>query len=366
MKIFYIIFISLLFPNNIWPSNVSFLNDLLPASYRGAFELAVSEAKFDDGLDVLGYMDNFSGSKPKVASISEFSASYQFKNGLKFTLEKNNSHAEVVRPSIPKFIETDAETDFYSISYPFSTESRVYEIEFFSTETIQDPTTIDCYEFGTTVIGGSCAEADVKLINSSIYQATGERIYLPVLETTGSSEGSGLNLRIKNKINDSFNISHTISVSQEEIALAYNSTILNTTDPFLRGIKINGVATGDLLDQFKNDLPQQTPWTENIFKYSFNSTYSLSKRLALSGRFTFLKVSRDDYLENPNKEDFNSNLLIDLGFFFELQKNVLFYSRLSLSSQYLLGITPISYNRRTNHLFDHPYGQLYVGTLIKF
>ena len=366
MKISYIIFISLLFPASLWSSNVSFLNDLLPASYRGAFELAVSEAKFDDGLDVLGYMDNFSGSKPKVATISEYSASYQFENGLRLTLEQNTSHAEVVRPSIPKFIETDAETDFYSISFPFSSESRVYEIELFSTETIQDPTTIDCYEFGTIVIGGSCAQADVKLIDPSIYQTTGERVYLPVLKTTGSSEGSGLNLRIKNKINDSFNISHTISVSQEEIALTFDSAVLNTTDSFLRGIKVNGVATGDLLDQFRNELPQQTPWTENIFKYSFNSTYGLSKRLALSGRFTFLKVSRDDYLKNPSKKDFNSNFLIDLGFFFELQKNVLFYSRLSLSSQYLLGITPISYNRRTNHLFDHPYGQLYVGTLIKF
>lgn len=366
MKISYLIFLSLLFPTLAWTSNVSFLNDLLPTSYRDSFELAVSEAKFDDGLDVLGYMDNFKGSKPKVATISEYSLSYKFNNGLKFSYEGNTSHAEVIRPSIPTSVKTDTDTDYYSISYPFSSDNKIYELEVFSTETNQDPITIDCYAFGTVVIGGSCVEADIKLLDSALYRSTGERRYLPVLSTTGLSEGNGINLRIKNKTNNTFNVSHTISISQEEISLSFESAILNTQDSFLRGIKVNGVATGDHLDQFKNELPQQKPWTENVLKYSFNATYALSKRLALSGRFTLLKVSRDDYLENPNKKDFDSNQLIDLGFFFELQKNVLFYSRLSLSSQYLLGITPISYNRRTNHLFDHPYGQLYVGTLIKF
>jgi hypothetical protein len=46
-------------------------------------------------------------------------------------------------------------------------------------------------------VGGSCPEADVKLLDSKIYKNTGDRVYLPVIKTQGSSEGYGINLRIK-------------------------------------------------------------------------------------------------------------------------------------------------------------------------
>ena len=109
-----------------------------------------------------------------------------------------------------------------------------------------------------------------------------------------------------------------------------------------------------------------TPWKEKIFKYSLNATYSLTERLALSGKLSLLKVSRENYEDNPNKKDYDTNQLLDLGFFYELHTNFFCIQGVSLSNQYLLGVTPISYNRRTNHLFDHPYGQLHIGTLIKF
>ena len=366
MKTIYSIFISLVFSSLVHTSNVEFLSDLLPSNYRGTFEFSASEARFDDSLDVLGYMDNLGSSKPKKAEISDYSISYQFSNGLKLTAEKNTSFAEAERASIPKSISTDTNSDLYFLSFPIEYSNKIIEFEFFTKETIQDSLTIDCYEFNGLVIGGSCIEADVRLLNSSIYKETGERIYLPVLETQGSSEGEGINLRIKNKSINDFNVSHTFSYYEEEINLQFQSTILNTQDSFLRGIKINGVSSGSRFDQLRNELPQLTPWKEKIFKYSLNTTYSLSERLALSGKASIIKVSRDNYISNPNKKDYDSNQLLEIGLFFEAHKNLLFYSRLSLTTQYLLGITPISYNRRTNHLFDHPYGQLYVGTLLKF
>jgi len=365
MKITLYIFISLL-SLSIFPSNVEFLDDLLPTSYRGSLELSIAEAKFDDSLDLLGYMDNLKGSKPKEAEITDYSLSFKFKNGLKLTAEKNTSFADAVRPTIPASISTETESDLYFISYPFVSERRIYEIGLFSKDTKQEPLTIDCYEFNGLVIGGSCENADVKLLDSKIYRSTGERVYLPVLETEGSSEGKGLTIRIKKKKIENLNLSHTLMYYEEEINLLFNSTILNTKDSFLRGIKINGVSAGARFDQLKNELPQQTPWKEKIFKYSVNATYSLTERLALSGKLSMLRVSRENYENNPNKKDYDTNQLLDLGLFYALHDNLLLYTRVSLSNQYLLGITPISYNRRTNHLFDHPYGQLHIGTLIKF
>ena len=64
MKIILYIFISLV-SLSLFPSNVEFLDDLLPSAYRGSLEFSCAEAKFDDSLDLLGYMDNLKGSKPK-------------------------------------------------------------------------------------------------------------------------------------------------------------------------------------------------------------------------------------------------------------------------------------------------------------
>ena len=80
----------------------------------------------------------------------------------------------------------------------------------------------------------------------------------------------------------------------------------------------------------------------------------------------FIKVSRSDYQENPLKEDYETNYLLDIGFFYSITDRFTLYSRASLTSNFLVGINSLSYNRRSNHLFDHPYGQLYIGTLIQF
>lgn len=358
---------SLFLSSNIYSNNISYLYDVLPESARGDFELSFSKAEFNENLDVLGYIDNLTGARPKQADITELSLSYRILDKYRLTLQTNDSFAEVTRSGIPSSIETEAKTDFISFSFPvLEAKKNVLNLEIFYTETEQDPLTIDCYGFGSIVVGGSCPEADVKLLDSEIYRSTGDRVYLPVLKTEGSSEGYGFNLRLNKIKNDQFNISHTLSFGEEEVLMEFDSAVLNTTDTFLRGVRINGITTGKLLDDFKNELPQETPWKERYFKYALNLTYGISEKLALSGRLSLIKVSRSDYEVNPNKKDFTDNQLIDFGIFFEPHKNLLLYSRMSLSTRYLLGITPISYNRRSNHLFDHPYGQLYIGTLIRF
>ena len=351
----------------IHSSNVSFLNDVLPENSRKNLEISLSQAKFDDSLDVLNYIDKLPGSRPKEATIDEMSISYRFNNGLKFTIENNSSTAEVTRNTLPKSLITDAETDFFSISYPIHTNSsRIYNLEIFVTETEQDPVMIDCYQFASIVVGGSCNEADVQLLDAEIYRSTGDLVYLPVLKTQGKSDGYRINLRIQSKNDKNLKISHTFSLGEEEILMNFDSAILNTTDSFLRGTRVNGITVGSLLDNFKNDLPQETPWKERFFKYSLNSTYGLTENLALSARLSFIKVSRSNYQANPLKDDYTDNQVLDLGFFYRPVENLLIYSRLSLTTHYLLGITPIAYNRKSNHLFDHPYGQLYIGTLISF
>ena len=111
---------------------------------------------------------------------------------------------------------------------------------------------------------------------------------------------------------------------------------------------------------------QLTPWEENTFKYSISNLYPFGDRFALSGMYSYINVQRDNYIKNPSKQDFSTNHLLDISLFYKLNKFSLIYLKLSASTNYLLGQNPLSYNRRSNHLFDHPYGQVNAGLVINF
>ena len=87
----------------------------------------------------------------------------------------------------------------------------------FSKSEEQDPLTIDCYTFGSTIVGGSCEDAELRVLNSQAYRTSGELVYEPVLETSGDSQSEGIYLRISSKSLGLFNFNHTFSFKNSEI-----------------------------------------------------------------------------------------------------------------------------------------------------
>ena len=107
-------------------------------------------------------------------------------------------------------------------------------------------------------------------------------------------------------------------------------------------------------------------WKENTLKYSISNLVPLGNSFGLSTMYSFIKVSRSNFLSNPNKEDFTKNHLLDLSLFYKFNDYGILYLKLSASSNYLLGENPLAYNRKSSHLFDHPYGQLNAGLILNF
>jgi len=351
----------------VFSTQYTYLDNTLSNYIKKPLVFSYSVGKFDESFDVLNYADKLISTKPKEATVENLSLYYKFAQGLKIGIEKNESSGRVQRLSYPKALETKVNKN--AIHFTFSlieNTERLYDLGLFYEEENQEPLTIDCYAFGSTVIGGSCSEAKLGLLDSEIYKSTGELVYLPVLSTSGSSESFGILLRSSPNALDLFSFAHTISIKQTEIIQSNKSEILNTTDSFIRQIKINGQSAGSLLDSFKEELPQTAPWKEMEFRYSVSTLYSFTNSFAFSAMYSFIKVKRSDYQNNPIKKDFDRNNLIDLTVFYKLHENVILYSRFSASTNYILGESPLAYNRKSNHLFDHPYGQFYIGTLVTF
>ena len=342
------------------------LDNILSNNLEDPLIIGFSHGRFDKSLDILNYGDKLTSTKPEKAISDTFFISYKY-NKFKISYESLSSTGTVQRQTQPKKLETDVQGSSLFLSYNFlENEKNNFEIGLFSKKEEQDPVTIDCYAFGSTVIGGSCEEAKLRLLNSSIYKSTGELIYEPVLKTEGESSSEGIYLRISPKDLNLLNFTHTFSYKTSEINQDYESAILDTTDSFIRGLSIDGNNAGTLLDNFKDELPQKTPWKENTFKYSISNLVPLGNSFGLSTMYSFIKVSRSNFLTNPNKEDFTKNHLLDLSLFYKFNDYGILYLKLSASSNYLLGENPLAYNRKSSHLFDHPYGQLNAGLILNF
>ncbi len=342
------------------------IENILANRFDNQFTIGISISRFDQSLDILNYAEKLESTKPKEATTDSYYLGYQF-NKWKLSFESNKSSGEVERLSHPKSIKTDVNTETLIISYNVLENKNNYlEMGLILREEDQDPVTIDCYAFGETVIGGSCKEAELNILNSEAYRTSGELIYEPVLKTSGKSESQGIYLRISSKSLGLLNFNHTFSFKTSEINQDFASSILNTSDSFIRGLTVDNRNAGQLLDQFKAELPQTTPWKENTFKYSVSNLIPFGDNFAISGMYSFIKVKRKDYLNNPAKKDFSNNHLIDLSLFYSLTDNSLLYLKVSASSNYLIGENPLAYNRRSNHLFDHPYGQVNAGLILNF
>ena len=353
---------------SLWLGSTEFesIDNILSYNLDKPLIVGFSHGRFDESLDLLNYGDKLTSTKPKRAISDTLFFSYKFRE-FKFSFESLESSGLVERASQPTSLETDVQGDAFYLSYNiYQTDKNNFEFGLFAKEENQDPVTIDCYAFGSTVIGGSCTEAKLRVLNSAIYKSSGELVYEPVLKTEGRSSSNGLYLRISSKQLSLFDFTHTFSYKTSDISQNYDSAILNTTDSFIRGLTIDGNNAGILLDNFKKELPQRTPWEENTFKYSISNLIPIGDKLGLSTMYSLIKVKRKGYTSNPTKKDFTKNHLLDVSLFYKVNSYGILYIKLSASSNYLLGENPLAYNRKSSHLFDHPYGQLNAGLILNF
>ena len=188
------------------------LENILTNRLNNQFTLGISHSRFDHSLDILNYADKLESSKPKEAIVNSYYLSYQF-DRWKFSFESNDSSGEVERSNIPRFIETDVSSRTLTFSYKFhENNDSLMQIGLFLRDEDQDPVTIDCYAFGETVIGGSCNEAELSVLNSEAYRTSGDLIYEPVLRTSGRSESQGIYLRLSSKSMGLLDFNHTFSL----------------------------------------------------------------------------------------------------------------------------------------------------------
>ncbi|MDC0213342.1 hypothetical protein OAL14_00880 [Gammaproteobacteria bacterium] len=318
---------------------------------------------FDESLDLLNFASKIEGStKPEDANIGLLGLAYGFndKYALSYQFESNDGKA--TRATEPLDLDTEIQGHSLELSINIGTlreRKSVLHIGLGTRD--QDNLTIDCYQTRNIVLGGSCESADFRILDGDHFEATGESQYYPVLATEGSEESFHIAMTLQNQRSDRFQVTQEFGFKRAKLDVPFESKLTTIESPFLLNSSYRGYSLRDTIDFIKQDLPQTTPWYENSLNYSVSGKWLISDRFSANLSISHYYIKRSDYEPNPAKKDFNHNSVLDGSIWYEPKDAFSIYLRAQLTSNYLLGLDALSYNRKSNRLFDYPYGQLSIG-----
>ena len=330
-----------------------------------SFFVSGSVAYFDEQLDVIDYLDSLgSSSRPDEYEKPALELSYRLGNWRPF-VALSQVIGSAVRERQPFKVESTADYRTLGVSRYFGETSKGGALTIAVTDIEQDSLAIDCYERSGVVLGGSCDEADFQLVDGDLLLETGESVAFPVL--TSSAEAVALRVTADwwyRLSSTPVLIGHTISLGATELDHTNNSPLYDLQSSFLLNTPFNGNTLGSLIEQLKQDLPQDDPWQEAVVSYDLSASYFLNNWIisgALGGRY----VERFNYEDPLNRKQYNTNLRVsaEVGYQFE---SAIVFARGEAFSNYLLGVDPLAYNAKSSRFFEHPYGQVTAGFILSF
>ena len=318
---------------------------------------------FDLSFDILDYAEKIeSRSKPEEVRGLSFSLHMPVSERLSFDYQYTDTFSRVSRSAQPYELETNGLEHQLQLNYWLNRTPR------FSTFLHagvsygkQKPVEIDCYEYSDLVLGGTCEEADVQLLDGQLLINEGKRVYYPALTTDANILGFSVGATLTNKLLGNIDAYQRLSYEQTEVNVGYESEILNVTDPFALGISYKGNKLGDVITELRGELPQDTPWTERALSVEVGAKRDFGAHFFVTGALRHYAVSRADYVPNPENEDFTRNTVLNLALWFVPTKSLKVYLRGEATTNNVLGLEPIAYNRKSNKFFAHPFGQLSLG-----
>ena len=361
-------------------ADIDFLNASLAELEPKATRIAAEYTYFDESLDVLDYGAKIeSRSKPESANTINFSISNRLFDRAIISYQYETTTGRVTRDGEP--FELESQVNGHRLETEiFLGSERCARISirdgcgagsdgFIISTTLgfgvreQDELAIDCIEDRGIILGGGCDSADFRLMDGDHFLETGERLYYPALTSLAKEQRAYIGLNFRTVIRDKIQLNQSLRFQRSKIETGTTSRLFDIEDPFLLNTVYHGLSLGGVIDELKQELPQTTPWYENAFRYEVAGSMPLTDALFGSLALSFYKVNRPDYEPNPEREDFDNNIVLNASLWYTREFFAI-YLRAQASNHYLLGVEPISYNRKTNKFFGHPYGRLSAGIVV--
>lgn len=356
------IYIGLAILSPLASADLDFLNiQLLEPSDH--IVVAAEYSYFDISLDFLDFASKVnSSSRPKRTHATELSMLAPVGERLRLGYEFKKTSAQVSRVVEPFSIKTQGHEHRFMANYHlgFFIDFPMY-INLSASVVEQDSVNIDCYAHNGVVLGGTCENADIRLLDGEAYINEGETNYYPAMTVDGRAQVYRLGVEIRGELLGGLPFYQKIDYQSSRTDLSYSSKLLEIDDPLLLNASYRGIALGETISNLSSQLPQQTPWTEQALIVDFGSKIGLTDKLSASLSLKHYLIDRSDYQYGANEISYKDNTALDMALWFQPSADFMLYIKGQVSQRNLLGIDPLAYNRKTSKFFSQPHGQLAAG-----
>ena len=343
-------------------ADIEFSRPLNNAGHEQA-SAQVEFSYFDLSFDLLNYADKIqSRSKPEEVQGLSLSLHMPLAQRVSFDYQHTDTLSKVSRSAQPYELETEGFEHKLQLNYWLSRNPRFSTfLHAGLTYAKQKPVEIDCYEYSGLILGGTCEEADIRLLDGQALINEGKRIYYPALSTDANTLGFAIGATVTNNWPAGIEAYQYIGFEQTKINVRYESDVLDVQDPFALNLSYKGYKLGDVISELRDELPQDTPWQERTWSIEAGAKKNVGAKFFVTGSLRHYRVNRIDYLPNDESEDFTHNTVLNLAAWYVPTKALKIYLRGEATTNNVLGIEPIAYNRKSNKFFAHPFGQLSIG-----
>ncbi len=330
--------------------------------------IGIEYSYFSPSLDVFDFAEKIqSSATPEKSESMQVDLLLPIESlGLTLGYEYKPSSASVTREVQPLNLETQINAHTLEITRKVK-EFRGMELSLMAGTSYakQDPLEIDCYAQGSLVLGGSCAEADFRLVDGQALINEGITNYKPVITTNADSLSYHIGVRVTAKLLKTMPFYGVIKFQQARIKNRYQSDLLEISNDGLLDAQFRGVTLRSTLDQITENLPQSIPWRENSATFTFGASRKLSPSFSATLEISQIILRRSDYKANIEEGDYNQNTVLNAVLWYQPNETIAVYLRGEASSHNVLGLDPLAYNQKTSKFFKHPFGQASVGIITK-
>ena len=325
-------FISLIFPASAEESYISFDQKFMNPEWSFLPEVP---ATFD-----------------KIQS-KEIGTSFNYKN-IKTFFYVSEMDLKLLRTGEPKNVSLNADKQFFKIGYKLKNKDYLYLL---GSQQTADPQLFNCYESSPFILG-SCNSATLKISSTNSKYNT---LKSNIISINGSTKSYGVGF--KKEVNKLWFESTVIELINTSYKYNWLSPLEDIGSPFLLNLTIGGITLEDALNRSLDQLPQRNKWETlqlNIgLKQKFITNYSFN----LIAEYDFVFLNFSEYREYKNTPGINLRLRAGVEYYRE-NLSLLFYGDAYLHN--LIGFEPITFNQRTEHYFDQPYGELGLRLIVNF
>ena len=286
-------------------------------------------------------------------SSKEVELGLSFKN-IKTKLYTNEIDLTLQRSSEPKNVSLYANKKGFDLGYVLKNGDYIYLL---ASKQSADPQLFNCYEFSAFVLG-SCDAANLQVSSTNpLYESLGDNI----ISINASTKSYGMGYQ---KYFNNFWIQSTlIELTNTSYSYDWLSPLEDIQSPFLLNLKVDGVTLGDALNSTFERMPQRNEWESLQLKLGIKQKFILIHSFNFIAEYDLVLLEFSDYREYKDTPEFNFRLRAGIEFY-SGSINLLLYGDAYVNN--LIGFEPITFNQRTEHYFNKPYGELGLKFQFKF